>query len=149
MHATLGWDPFLLAAAPDHPLARGKKRVTPDVLDGARVLLLDDGHCFRDQALELCARAGARETGFRATSLATLVQMASACGGVTLLPSIALAVENRRGQLTVRPFAKPGPGRTLALAWRRGSALRAPLASIAETIRQALSGRRAVAATRS
>ena len=143
VHATLGWDPFLLAAAPGHPLARGRKRLTLDVLDGARVLVLDDGHCFRDQALELCARAGATETGFRATSLATLVQMASASGGVTLLPSIALAVENRRGQLTVRPFAKPGPGRTLALAWRRGSALRAPLTRIADTIRQALAKRKA------
>ena len=138
VHATLGWDPFLLAAAPGHPLARGRKRLTPDVLDGTRVLLLDDGHCFRDQALELCTRAGASETGFRATSLATLVQMASASGGVTLLPSIALAVENRRGQLAVRPFAAPGPGRTLALAWRRGSALRAPLTRIADTIRTAL-----------
>jgi LysR family hydrogen peroxide-inducible transcriptional activator len=141
VHAALGWDPFLLAAAPGHPLARGKRRLTLDVLDGARVLLLDDGHCFRDQALELCARAGASETGFRATSLATLVQIASASGGVTLLPSIALAVENRRDQLTVRPFAKPGPGRTLALAWRRGSALRAPLTRIADTIRQALATR--------
>ena len=140
-HATLGWDPFLLAAAPGHPLARGKQRLTPDVLDGARVFLLDDGHCFREQALELCARAGASETGFRATSLATLVQMASASGGVTLLPSIALAVENRRGQLTIRPFARPGPGRTLALAWRRGSALRAPLTRIADTIRHALAAR--------
>ena len=138
-HATLGWDPFLLAAAPGHPLARGSKRLTPDVLDGARVLLLDDGHCFREQALELCARAGAGETGFRATSLATLVQMASASGGITLLPSIALGVENRRGQLTVRAFATPGPGRTLVLAWRRGSALHAPLTRIAETIRRALS----------
>jgi DNA-binding transcriptional LysR family regulator len=60
-HEPLGWDPFFLAAAPGHPLARGKKLVTPDVLDEARVFLLDDGHCFRDQALQLCARAGARE----------------------------------------------------------------------------------------
>jgi LysR family hydrogen peroxide-inducible transcriptional activator len=137
-HATLGWDPFLLAAAPGHPIARGRKRLTPDVLDGERVLLLDDGHCFRDQTLELCARAGASETGFRATSLSTLVQMASATGGITLLPSIALGVENRRGQLTVRSFTKPGPGRTLVLAWRRGSALRVPLTRIAETIRRTL-----------
>jgi LysR family transcriptional regulator, hydrogen peroxide-inducible genes activator len=137
-HEPLGWDPFLLAAAPGHPLARGKRPLTPAVLDGEHVFLLDDGHCFRDQALQLCARAGARETGFRATSLATLVQMVSASGGVTLLPSIALAVENRRGQLTVRRFTKPGPGRTLALAWRRGSALRAPLARIAGTIRASL-----------
>ena len=137
-HAPLGWDPFYLAAAPEHPLSRGKKRLTLNVLDGARVLLLDDGHCFGDQALQLCTSAGASETGFRATSLATLVQMASASGGVTLLPSIALPVENRRGQLTVRPFAQPGPGRTLALAWRRGSALRAALQRVAETIRAAL-----------
>ena len=67
------------------------------MLDGAPIFLLDEGHCFRDQALQLCARAGAHETGFRATSLATLVQMVSASGGVTLLPSIALPVENRRG----------------------------------------------------
>jgi LysR family hydrogen peroxide-inducible transcriptional activator len=140
-HEPLGWDPFLLAAAPGHPLARGNKLVTVDVLDGARVLLLDDGHCFRDQALQLCARAGARETGFRATSLATLVQMVSASGGVTLLPSIALPVENRNRQLTVRRFGEPGPGRTLALAWRRGSALRAPLVRIAGTMRTALADR--------
>ena len=137
-HATIAWDPFYLAAAPGHPLARGRRKVTPGVLDGARVLLLDDGHCFRDQVLPLCARGGATETGFRATSLATLVQMVSASGVVTLLPSIALPVENRRGQLIVRAFAPPGPGRTLVLAWRRGSALRAPLARIAATIRAAL-----------
>jgi LysR family hydrogen peroxide-inducible transcriptional activator len=137
-HEPLGWDAFFLAAAPGHPLARGARPVTPDVLDGVGVFLLDDGHCFRDQALQLCARAGARETGFRATSLATLVQMVSASGGVTLLPSIALPVENRRGQLTVRSFAEPGPGRTLVLAWRRGSALRAPLIRIAGTMRAVL-----------
>jgi LysR family hydrogen peroxide-inducible transcriptional activator len=139
-HEPLGWDPFFLAAAPGHPLARGagKKSVRPKDLDGSRVFLLDEGHCFRDQALQLCARGGARETGFRATSLATLVQMASASGGVTLLPSIALPVENRRGQLTVRPFASPGPGRTLALAWRRGSALKRSLVRVAGTMRAAL-----------
>ena len=142
-HEPLGWDPFFVAAAPGHPLARGNKktRMTPKDLDGERVFLLDEGHCFRDQALQLCARAGARETGFRATSLATLVQMVSASSGVTLLPSIALPVENRRSQLTVRRFAAPGPGRTLALAWRRGSALRVPLTRIADTIRHALAAR--------
>jgi LysR family hydrogen peroxide-inducible transcriptional activator len=139
-HEPLGWDPFFLAAAPGHPLARAakKKPVTSKDLDGTRVFLLDEGHCLRAQALKLCARAGARETGFRATSLATLVQMVSASDGVTILPSIALPVENRRGQLTVRPFASPGPGRTLALAWRRGSALRGSLVRIAATMRAAL-----------
>jgi LysR family hydrogen peroxide-inducible transcriptional activator len=140
-HAPLGWDPFFLAASPKHALSRGKKRVTLDEIEGARVLLLDEGHCFGEQALQLCTHAGASETRFRATSLATLVQMVSASGGVTLLPSIALTVENRRGQLATRPFAKPGPGRTLALAWRRGSALRVSLQQIAETIRAALAVR--------
>ncbi len=134
-YAELLRDPFLLAAAPGHPLAAPKRRARIDDLDGVGVLLLDDGHCFRDQALHLCARVGAREAGYRATSLATLVQMASAGGGVTLLPSIALPVENRRGQLVVRPFAAPSPGRTIALAWRRGSALAASLSTVAESIR--------------
>jgi len=137
-HAELGWDPFLLAVSPGHTVARAKTRVTPDVLHDERVLLLDDGHCFRDQVIGLCARAGAEESSFRATSLSTLVQMVSTTGGITLLPTIALPVENRRGQLTVRPFASPGPGRTLALVWRRGSALRAPLERIARTIRGVL-----------
>lgn len=137
-HAELGWDPFLLAVAPTHPLARTAKHASPALLKGLPVLLLDEGHCFREQALELCGRAGASEMGFRATSLATLVQMASARNGVTLLPSIALPVENRRGQLTVRAFTRPGPGRTLALAWRRGSAFRLPLTRLAETIRAAI-----------
>ena len=92
--------------------------------------------CIRDR----CAHAGASEVGFRATSLATLVQMVSTSNGVTLLPSLALPVENRRGQLRVRPFARPSPGRTLALAWRRGSALRVPLGAMANTIRDKLRG---------
>ncbi len=137
-HVELGRDPFLLAAAPSHPLARPKRRAHIEDLDGTGVLLLDDGHCFREQALRLCSRVGAHETGYRATSLATLVQMASASGGVTLLPSTAVPVENRRGQLVVRPFAPPGPGRTIVLAWRRGSALAASFRALADTVRKRL-----------
>lgn len=140
-HFELGHDAFVLAAAPEHPLLKSKKPATPEVLHGATVLLLEDGHCFRDQALGICSGAGAREVGYRATSLATLVQMVSASSGVTLLPSLALPVENRRGQLRVRAFARPVPGRTLALAWRRGSAVRTAIENIAHTIRDALSSR--------
>lgn len=136
-HRVLGRDPFVLAAAPDHPLVRTSKPARPDALAGAAVLLLDDGHCFREQALEVCASAGAGELGYRATSLATLVQMVSGSAHVTLLPSLAVSVENRRGQLRVRPFANPGPSRTLVLAWRRGSALRDPMGRIAEVVRKA------------
>ncbi|MBL8136810.1 MAG: LysR family transcriptional regulator [Acidobacteria bacterium] len=145
-HTTLMRDPFLLAAAPEHPLAAPKRRARIQDLDDEGVLLLDDGHCFRDQALQLCARVGAREAGYRATSLATLVQMASAQRGVTLLPSIALPVENRRGQLVVREFTAPGPGRTIALAWRKGSALAASFAILAASMRDTLRPGRAPAA---
>ena len=136
-YQVLGRDPFVLAAAPGHPLVGSKTPASLDALDGARVLLLDDGHCLRDQAMGLCARAGAQELGFRATSLATLVQMVGSNAAVTLLPSVALPVENRRGQLRIRRFESPGPGRTIVLAWRRGSALADALGRIAEVIRKA------------
>jgi LysR family hydrogen peroxide-inducible transcriptional activator len=110
----------------------------PDVLSGQEVLVLDDGHCFRDQALSFCTRAGAAEHSFRATSMATLTQMVSAGTAVTLLPRMALAVENRRAQLRIRRFTSPEPGRTLVLAWRRGSALRQPLTTLADTIRSTM-----------
>jgi LysR family hydrogen peroxide-inducible transcriptional activator len=113
-------DPFVVAVPKGHGLAK-KKRVALSDLDDAGVLLLDDGHCFRDQALAICQRAGAREADFRATSLATLAQMVSAGAGITLLPSLAIPVENRGGQLEIRPFAGPVPGRTIALAWRTSS----------------------------
>lgn len=137
-HAVLLRDAFHLAMPAGHALATPRHDATVDDLAGMRVLLLDDGHCFRDQALQLCARTGAREGDYRATSLSTLVQMTSAVGGVTLLPSIALAVENRRGQLVTRPFAAPGPGRTIALAWRKGSALTPSLLKLAASMRDAL-----------
>jgi LysR family hydrogen peroxide-inducible transcriptional activator len=143
-HAVLGRDPFVLAASPDHPLVRSNKAATLQELEGAAVLLLDDGHCFREQVLSLCTQARANQMSFRATSLSTLVQMASAGTSVTLLPSLALPVENRRSQLRVRTFAPPGPGRTLALAWRRGSASRMTLNRVGETIRVALAQKRPV-----
>lgn len=134
-YETLGRDPFVLAASLRHPLVKSTAPTTPDVLNNQEVLVLDDGHCFRDQALNFCAKAGAAEHSFRATSMATLVQMVGAGTAVTLLPALALPVENRRGQLRVRRFKTPGPGRTLVLAWRRGSALRSALTTLAATIR--------------
>jgi LysR family hydrogen peroxide-inducible transcriptional activator len=140
-HAVVMHDPFVLAASGRHPLVKTRTAATPDLLNGASVLLLDDGHCFRDQALSFCARHGVSEQRFRATSLGTLVQMVSAGTSVTLLPSLALPVENRRGQLRIRRFAKPVPGRTIALAWRRGSAMRDALQCVSETIREAIARR--------
>ncbi len=136
-HLVIGIDHFVLAGAKDNALVQARRPVSPRVLDGETLLLLEDGHCFRDQALALCGGAGAREGDLRATGLSTLVQMVAARGGVTLLPSLALAVENRRGQLRVRPFVAPAPARTLVLAWRKGAARRHALEAVAAQLRTA------------
>jgi len=139
-------DPFVLAVPPAHPLARGGGTVGPEALAGEQVLLLDEGHCLREQALAVCAASRATELGFRATSLPTLVQMVSSGAGVTLLPQIAVDAEARRADLRLRRFAAPAPARTLVLAWRSGAALEPALRAVAEAIRAALApaaGRRA------
>ena len=143
----IGEDPFVLAAAPGHRLMKSSAPASPSVLAGVTVLLLEDGHCFRDQALAFCGATGAHEAGLSATGLSTLVQMVGAGTGVTLLPKLALAVENRRGQLAVRTFKRPAPSRTIVLAWRRGSALRRRLEAVAAVLHQAwgLPDRRAAA----
>ncbi|MEY4094231.1 MAG: hypothetical protein RLZZ53_1430 [Acidobacteriota bacterium] len=135
-HVVIGEDPFVLAAAPGHRLAKRSGPASPEVLEGETVFLLEDGHCFRDQALALCGATGAKEADVKATGLSTLVQMVGGGDGVTLLPKIALAVENRRGQLAVRAFKSPAPTRTLAMVWRKGSAMRRPLDAIAGVIRK-------------
>jgi len=115
-------DPFVVACPPDHTFAK-KKTVKQRDLDDAEVLLLEDGHCLRDQALSVCRLAGARETGdFRASSLGTLARMVAGGMGVTLLPTIALAVEARsKRELAVRPLVERTHSRTIGLAWRKAS----------------------------
>ena len=113
-------DVFVLAAAPDHPLVRSNRRRRPDELAMAQTLLLEDGHCLREQAMNLCTAAGPQEEAFRATSLSTLVQMvAHDSTTVTILPRLAVGLENRAKSLRVRRFTDPEPYRTLALVWRR------------------------------
>jgi LysR family hydrogen peroxide-inducible transcriptional activator len=133
----LGRDPFVLAAPRLHPLGRSRAAVGPDELRGSTVLLLDEGHCFRDQALAICSAAEAQEPGFRATSLSTLAQMVAGGAGVTLLPRLAVRAENRGAQLVVRRFADPAPHRTLVLAWRRRSPLATALAQVSAALREA------------
>jgi LysR family hydrogen peroxide-inducible transcriptional activator len=130
-------DPFVLVTPRDHPLGASKDAATPGDLRGEDVLLLDEGHCFRTQALALCSRARANELEFRATSLTTLTQMIASGAGVTLLPKLALPTEVQRAQLRVRPFAEPVPKRTLALIWRRRSPLAGALQQVAGTVRTA------------
>jgi LysR family transcriptional regulator, hydrogen peroxide-inducible genes activator len=135
-HAEIATESFVVALYKGHPLARRKRLALSD-LEGTRVLLLDEGHCFREQALALCTQANVAETSYRATSLATLAQMVSSGIGITLLPALAVPVENRRGQLEIRPFTKPSPGRTLALVWRPRSPFSDALVQIAATLRAA------------
>ena len=100
-----------------------RKRITEADIAGEQVLLLEDGHCLRDQALKVCQTSGASEIGdFRASSLNTLVQMVAGGIGITLLPQLAIEVETRTlTQLIIRPFQKPEPSRTIGLVWRKTS----------------------------
>ncbi len=135
-HADIFRDRFVLALPKGHPLAK-TKRIAEDALRRTDVLLLEDGHCLRSQALAVCSQAGAREGGFRATSLATLVQMVSRSESVTILPDLAVSVENRRGQLEIRSFVAPEPFRTISLVWRKGSPFARAFESTAATLRAA------------
>ncbi|HEY8080107.1 MAG TPA: LysR substrate-binding domain-containing protein [Labilithrix sp.] len=134
-HETLAVDPFVLAVAKTHPLAKAKGPARLEDLEGETVLLLDDGHCFRDQALAVCNRAAAAEASVRATSLSTLAQMAAGGVGVTLLPELAVETENRARGLVTRAFGPRGPSRTLVLAWRPTSPKRAALHAAADVLR--------------
>ncbi|HYM41246.1 MAG TPA: LysR substrate-binding domain-containing protein [Steroidobacteraceae bacterium] len=128
-------EPFVVALPQRHPLA-GRERIRVSDLRDEPLLLLEDGHCLRDQALEVCSRGGARESqDFRATSLETLRQMVAAGAGVTLLPQLAGrgAYRNARG-VTLRPFAKPVPQRRIGAVWRRSTARRAAIDELTRVI---------------
>ena len=130
----IGQDDFVLASSAEHKLARQSSPATRKHLHNENVLLLDDGHCFRDQALEVCGTAGAKELDFRATSLSTLVQMVAGGAGITLLPSLCVPTESKRATLHIRKFAKPVPRRTLALVWRKQSPMGAVLRAVGREI---------------
>lgn len=124
MTATLFEEPFLLAVARKHRLAK-RKTVTAADMHGETVLLLEDGHCLRDQALEVCHLAGVSESSrFRATSLETLRHMVAASNAVTLIPK--LATQGNDPLMRYIPFKQPTPCRTIGLIWRTTSA-RTPL----------------------
>jgi len=132
-------EPFMLAVPAHHPLA-DKDRVRVDDLKGETLLLLEDGHCLRDQALEVCGRVRvSAEQDYRATSLETLRQMVAAGHGVTLLPQLAAEtpVGTARG-LRIRPFVKPAPGRTIGAVWRRSTTRGKVIAAVAASIRTAM-----------
>jgi LysR family hydrogen peroxide-inducible transcriptional activator len=116
-------EPFTVAVPQRHRLAK-REHVEVDDLENETLLLLEEGHCLRDQALEVCSRVGAGESqDFRATSLETLRQMVATGAGVTLLPELATkgAYGDARG-VVVLPFAKPAPVRRVGAVWRKTTA---------------------------
>ncbi|NJO37526.1 MAG: hydrogen peroxide-inducible genes activator [Rhizobiales bacterium] len=116
---TLFDDPFSVALPRQHALAAATE-VTQEQLADQHLLLLEEGHCLRDQALAVCQTAQTDE--FRASSLATVVQMVANGYGITILPALAIPTEvGDPGPIAVVPFAKPVPFRTIGLAWRRSS----------------------------
>jgi len=135
-------EPFLFVTSPTHPLAK-KSTVEEKDLEDERVLLLDEGHCLRDQALSICRRAGAAsesaEGDFRATSIETLRHMVGAGMGSTLLPALSVASdEEARSHVAVRPFKSPRPGRKMVLAWRKTHPRAADHQRLAEFVRNHL-----------
>jgi len=129
-------EPFVLALPADHPLVE-RKNVSMQDLAGAELLLLEEGHCLRDHALEVCALADAHErVDFHATSMETLRQMVAAEVGITLMPLLSVqppipATPN----VVVRRFAEPMPSRTIAMVWRSSSALSGFLRQFAEILK--------------
>lgn len=120
--AAVAEDEFLLLAPIGHPLA-ARNDLAPEHLRGDDLLLLEDGHCLRDHALSICgAHPHRRGDDVSATSLATLVQMVAGGLGVTLLPKLAAEGGAAAGaDVALRPFAQPVVGRTIGVAWRKGS----------------------------
>ena len=133
---------FTVALPPQHPLA-AKTAIRVQDLKGQTLLLLEDGHCLRDQALEVCSRIEIREAeDFRATSLETLRQMVVAGLGLTLLPETAVESPfgSQRG-LVIRPFAKPAPTRTVGAVWRKSSTRLPVIDAVCAVLHSAMSGR--------
>jgi LysR family hydrogen peroxide-inducible transcriptional activator len=128
-------EPFVVALPERSPLA-AKDSVRVADLKGETLLLLEEGHCLRDQALEVCSRAGVRDPqDFRATSLETLRQMVATGAGVTLLPELAVrgAYRSARGVL-LKPFAKPVPVRRIGALWRKSTARRDAIDAVCKLI---------------
>lgn len=114
-------DRFVLAL-PQNKKLSGRVRATPDYVEGERLLLLEEGHCLRDQALTYCNLQHVDKfSTFGASSLSTIVEMVSANLGITLLPEMCLGVETRGRDLALAKFADPVPFRNIGLVWRKTS----------------------------
>ncbi|MER9160702.1 MULTISPECIES: LysR substrate-binding domain-containing protein [unclassified Mesorhizobium] len=122
----------------------GKPVPNREMLREMRLLLLEEGHCFRDQALSFCNMHSARPRELLdGSSLSTLVQMVGAGVGVTLIPEMAVPVETRSAAVSIAHFANPQPSRTIGMIWRKTSPIAKQLLLISEVVRQAAEALRA------
>lgn len=135
----LFYEPFFAALPPGHALAAHATLKVADIL-GEKLLLLDEGHCLRDQALDVCGSGSRGREEVRATSLETLRQMVGMGLGLTLMPALSVDAGPRQSRKTVeiRPFKAPPPGRTIGLAWRKRAPFPETFERLAATLKAAL-----------
>ena len=116
----------------------GRPIPNAESLRDLRLLLLEEGHCFRDQAMSFCNLPSAlSRNGLDASSLSTLVQMVGSGLGVTVIPEMAVAVETRSAQVTVSRFSQNTPSRTVGMIWRKSNPLSDQLLELSSSVRQA------------
>ena len=127
-------DRFFLAVPPDRHVS-GALKATSDLIKNDRLLLLEEGHCLRDQALSFCGlhQTGAIDT-FGISSLSTIVQMVANGLGLTLLPEMSIDVETRHSDIRLMRFAAPEPSRTVGLAWRSTSPRKSDFRAFGELV---------------
>jgi LysR family transcriptional regulator, hydrogen peroxide-inducible genes activator len=130
-------DRFLLAVPADDPLPE-RARVRPSDVNARRLVLLEEGHCLRDQALVYCGERDTAHTKLGATSLATVLQMVASGYGVTLLPEVAVDVEVRDERVKLLRFIEPQPLRQIGLAWRPTSPRKADFLELGQILLRTL-----------
>ncbi|HEV7881360.1 LysR substrate-binding domain-containing protein [Bradyrhizobium sp.] len=136
-------DLFLLAVPSDDPRSQAR-RISPGEIDQSRLILLEDGHCLRDQALAFCASVargpapGSSGMTFGASSLTTVMQMVAGGYGVTLIPQIAADVEARDPRVKFLRLEEPQPGRSIGLAFRRTSPRRMDFDALAKVVKESV-----------
>ncbi|MBW8458104.1 MAG: hydrogen peroxide-inducible genes activator [Thiobacillus sp.] len=135
----LFYEPFLAALPAGHPLAKRDTLKVSDIIN-EKLLLLDEGHCLRDQALDVCGSGSRGREEVRATSLETLRQMVAMGLGLTLLPALAVDAGPRvsKKAVEIRPFKSPPPGRTIGLAWRKRAPFPETFERLATTLKATL-----------
>jgi LysR family hydrogen peroxide-inducible transcriptional activator len=133
-------DRFLFAVASDE--AR-RARIDPETLDPARLILLEEGHCLRDQALSFCSNErGVTKAGLGATSLSTVMQMVANGYGATFIPEIAAETEARGRKLSLQRFTAPEPSRKIGLVWRKTSPRKKDFEAFGAAVKEALKAKR-------